>query len=316
MADIGIGKETTRGTVETTASFWLPKMNLSYDDRIMQAVDESSVGVIEDSPDAVVVGKYGEGEFEGKIGDKSIGLLFLATLGTVATTTTESTAYIHTFSVQEDNQTDSLTIFQDDPNQDYKYGLGMIDSLSLSAAIEEYSRVTVGFRSKVGATASVSPSYSTENHFLPQHGYMEIASALGNLGSGTEVIIRSLNLTISKNVEDDRKLGSLDPADILNKQMSIDGTVELVFNDNTFKTDMLADTLKAVRFRLTNTDVTIGSTLNPRIQIDLARVKFSEFTRNFANNDIVTASVSFKAFYSLADAQAIAIELRNAQSSY
>lgn len=316
LADIGIAKETTRGTAETTASFWLPKMTLTYDDMIMQVVDESSVGVIEDSPDAVVVGKFAQGEFEGKIGDKSIGLLFLATLGTVSTTTTQSTAYIHTFSVQEDNQTDSLTVFQDDPNQDYKYALGMIDSLELNAAIGQYSTVSVGFRSKVGATATISPSYTTENNFLPQHGYVEIASSLGTLGSGTEIAVRSVSLSILKNVEDDRKLGSLDPADILNRQLSVSGTLELVFNDNTFKTEMLADTLKAMRIRLTNSDVTIGSNLNPRVQIDLAKVKFSEFTRNYGNDDIVTVTVAFKAFYSQSDAQMIAIELRNAQSSY
>ncbi len=69
----------------------------------------------------------------------------------------------------------------------------------------------------------------------------------------------------------------MDQADILNKQLAVSGQIELVFNDNTFKTDMLADTAKAMRIRLTNTDVTIGTNLNPQLTIDLAKVKVTDF---------------------------------------
>lgn len=317
LADIGIKKETTRGTAESTATFWLPKMSFSYDDKIEQVIDESSYGVIEDSTDAKVVGKFAEGEFEGKIGDKSIGLLLLAALGSVSTTgPAETSVYTHTFTVQEDNQCDSLTIFQDDPNQDYSYPLGMIDSLEIDASLGQFVKIMASFRSIVGSTGSHSPSYSAENHFLPQHATLTYATDLSGIGSGTAINIRSVKLTISKNVEDDRKLGSLNPVDILNKQMSIEGTLDLIFNAETFKDFMLADTLKAVRIRLTNTDVTIGSTLNPQLTIDLAKVKFSEFVRNYGNDDIVTATVNFKAFYSIGDSQMVSVELKNTQASY
>lgn len=317
LADIGIAKETTRGTAESAATFWLPKMSLTYDDTIDQVIDESSVGVIEDSTDAKVVGKHASGEFEGKIGDKSIGLLLLGTFGTVTTTGGGQTnVYSHTFAVQEDAQTDSLTVFQDDPNQDYKYANGMIDSMAIDVMIGEFSKVTIGLRSKVGATASVSPSYTAENNFLPQHATLKYATTQAGLGAGTEVAVRSVQMSISKNVEDDMKLGSLSPADILNKQLAIEGTLELVFNDETFKTQLLADTALAIRLRMTNTDVTIGTSLNPQLTIDLYKVKFSEVARNYDNNEIVTVTVAFKAHYSISDSSMVTIELINGQSSY
>lgn len=316
LVDIGIKKETTRGTAESAATFYLPKMSFSYDDKVMQVIDESSVGVIEDATDAVVIGKFAEGEFEGKVGSKSIGLLLLGTLGTVSTTTTQSTAYVHTYSVQEDAQCDSMTVFQDDPNQDYVYGLGMVDKFELTMELEKFTSVKVGFRSKVGTTASLSPSYITETNFLPQHGSLTYATTLAGLSGGTVVPIRSIKITISKNVEDDRKLGSIHPVDILNKQMSVEGEMELIFDAETFKTQQLADTALALRIRMTNSDVTIGSNLNPQLTIDLARVKIKEFSRNYGNDDIVTATVTFQAFYSIADAQMIAMELINTQSSY
>lgn len=317
LADIGIAKEAVRGTAETNATYYLPKLSLSVDDGIEQVVDESSVGVIEDSPNASVVAKFAEGEIEGNIYDKSFGLILLAALGQVSTTgPSQTTVYTHTFSVLQSAQHPSLTLFQDDPNQDYKYALSVLQSLDVEVMLGQYARYTAAFRSKVGATATINPSYTAENHFLPQHGSVKLASSLAGLGAASAINVRSVKLSINKNAEDDRKLGSLDPADILNKQLSVEGSVELVFDDNTFKTDMLADTAKAMRIRLTNTDVTIGSSLNPQLTIDLAKVKISKFERNYDNDGIVTAAVEFKGHYSLSDSAMITAELINTATSY
>lgn len=317
LVDIGIAKETTRGTAETTASFYLPKMSLSIDDGIEQVIDESSVGVIEDSTDAQVVSDFSTWEIEGKIGDKSIGLILLGIFGTVSTTGGgETSTYLHTYSVDESAQHDSLTIFQDDPNQDYKYPLAMVDTWEFSAAIGEYCKVTIGGRSKIGSTATIAPSYVAETNFLPQHATLKYASSVAGLGAGTEVNIRTISLSGSKNVEDDRRLGSKSQTDILNKQFAVEGSVELVFDAETFKTQMLADTAQALRITLENTDVTIGSTLHPKLVFDLYKVKWSEFTRNYGNDDIVTATASFKAHYNITDSNMIRAYLTNAQASY
>lgn len=317
LSDVGIAKEGTRGTKETSADFWLPKQSMSLDDGIEQVIDESSLGVIEDATEATVVGKYAEGEIEGNILDKSFGLLLLSALGGVSTTgPSETTVYTHDFTVGQSAQHQSLTLFLDDGNQDYSYPLAMIQSLALDVSLGQFAKYTASFRSKVGETATHTPSYTTENHFLPQHGSVKIASAAAGLGAASAIDIRSVQLSINKNVEDDRVIGSTDPSDILNKQFSVEGSVELVFDDETFKTQMLADTAQAMRIRLTNSDVTIGSTLNPQITIDLAKVKFSNFQRGYGNDDIVTATVDFKALYKVSESGMISVEVINEQSSY
>lgn len=318
LADIGIAVETTRGTAESSATYWLPKMSLTLDDTIEQVVDESSYGVIEDSPDAKVVKTVAEGEFEGIIGINSVGLILKSVFGTVSTGTAVDSSYTHTYSVQQDAQHDSLTLFQDDPNQDYSYPLGMITSWGLNVNLGEFATQTVGFRSKKGATGTHTPSYTAETQFLPQHGVVSIADTQADLGttSETSVNVRSVSITVEKNVEDDDAIGSAEPVDILNTQMSIEGEVELVFDSETFKTEMLADTAKAMRIELENTGVTIGASTNPKLTIDLHKVKFSEFSRDFSNDDIVTASVSFKAFYNTTDSKMVTATLTNTVASY
>jgi hypothetical protein len=317
LADIGIAKEAVRGTAETSAAFYLPKLSLSIDDGVEQVEDESSIGIIEDSTGSSVTGKFAEGEIEGHIHDKSFGLLLLAALGTVNTSgPAETSVYTHTFTMLQSAQHPSLTLFVDDPNQDYKYALGMLQSLNIDIAVGQFAKYTAGFRSKVGATATLSPSYSAENKFLPQHATLKIATDLSSLGAASVINVRSVKIEKAKNVEDERTIGSLDQVDILNKQASITGQIEITFDAATFKTEMLADTAKAMRLRLTNSDVTIGSTLHPQITIDFAKVKFSNFKRGYSNNEIATATVDFKAFYSIADTKMITVELINTQASY
>lgn len=315
--DVGIAKEASRGTKEASADFWLPKQSLSVDDEVEQTVDESSIGVIEDATEATVTGKAATGELEANIFDSSFGLLLLSALGSVSTSgPSESSVYTHTFTVQQSAQHQSLTLMVDDGNQDYSYPLAMIDSLGIDISLGQFAKYNAAFRSKVGETATHTPSYTSENHFLPQHGSVKIASAVSGLSGASELDIRSVQLTINKNVEDDRKLGSVDQADILNKSFSVEGTIEIVFDDETFKTQMLADTAQAMRIRLSNTDVTIGSTLNPQITIDLSKVKFGQFERNFNNGDVVTATVNFKALYKASESDMIEVELVNETSSY
>lgn len=316
LADFGIAKETVRGTPESTATFWIPKMTLTLDDTIEQAIDENSIGVIEDATDAKVVHKVAVGEVEGKISDKSIGLFLLSLLGTVSTSGPSDSAYTHTFSVAQSAQHQALSLFVDDGNQDYKYALGMVTSMDISAEVGQIIQFKAGLRSKIGATATLTPSYSAENLFLAQHVTFKIAATQAGLDAASATNIRSISLTIDSNVEDDRALGSVAPVDILNKHFMIEGEMELVFDDEAIKTAMLADTVKALRIDIVNSDVLIGSSSTPALRFDLHSVKFSEFARNYDNTEIVTASVKFKAFYKLADSKMVTCRLINAQSSY
>lgn len=316
LVDIGIKKEAVRGTAESSADFYLPKMTLDYDDVVETVDDENSFGVIEDMVNSNVVKKAAEGSIEGKISDKAIGLLLYALLGSKAVSGPSDSAYTHTFTVAQSSQHQSLTFFVDDENQDYKYALGMLKSMEITAEVGKFCNFKLAVRSKVGATATLTPSYTAENAFLAQHAVFKLTSTQSGLGAASATNIRMINLKIEKNVEDDSALGTIAPVDILNKQFAIEGELELVFNDETMKTEMLADTEKAMRLELNNTDVLIGSSSTPKLTIDLHRVKFKNFKRNYGNGDIVTASVQFKAFYKPADSKMVTITLINEQSSY
>ena len=323
LLNIGIGKESVRGT-PVAASFWLPKMELTQDDKIEQVINGSSVGVIADAEGADIVRKFSEGEITGRIDNTAFGLWLLSALGSEAAPVLvggETIVYDHTFNVLETAQHPSLTVSVEEPNataaSGLRFALVMVDSLELAVEINEYAQYTVGFRGNKNATATNTPSYSTtERIFLPQHGSFKFATNLAGLDAAPAISIKRFNLSIAKNLEDDMVLGSVNAADRLNKQFAIEGTVELMYEDRShIDTTLLGDLAKAIRIRLTNADVTLGVASNPRLTIDLAKAKLSEISRTQPNDDLVLQTISFKAFYSLADAKMVTAVLRNLQST-
>lgn len=315
---VGIAKESSRGTAESAATYYLPVAEATLDEKDSKVLDEQSIGVIEDSIGSVIAKQWVEGQIKGQIGDKSFPLILLAALGSLSSGSVSDSAYTHTITVQQGAQHQSLTFFIDDPigAQDYKYALGVIDSLEINAALGQFVTFTANVRSKKGATATLSPSVSVENKFLAKHVTLKLASDLSGLGAASAISIKGLSLKITKNVEDDDVLGSATPADFLNKQLMIEGTIEAMWQgDSDFRTAFMANTAKAVRITLTS-DTLIGSTSVPKITIDLAKVSFMELTRPIVLNDMVKQTVQFRAHYSTGDSKMITIDAINAVSSY
>lgn len=315
--NIGFGKETSRGTA-VAAAVWVPKLEFNFDDKFETVRDESSVGVIETPNDSIIVKKWAEGAFGGNLTDKSLGYILLALFGSVSSALKggETIVYNHAFSVNESAQHQALTIGVDDPVQDYQFALAMIDSFEIKYERGKILSYTVNFKSKKGASATLTASYTAENAFLPQHFAFKLATNLAGLDAAQAINVKSLSLKFEKNLEFDDVLGSIDPADICNKEFKVSGSMDALFEDEaTFKTIALGDTAKAMRIDLTHTAI-IGTASNPRLKFDFAKVKFTKWEKQTPNADLAMQSADWEAMYSLSDAKMVEGLLVNTQASY
>lgn len=320
LADIGIAKESVRGT-PVVPSVWIPQVALTFDEKVETVIQDASVGRIEDSEDMNVVEKFSEGTLEGRITIEAFGLLLLNAIGAVNTTvdTPEAGVQTHDYTVQNDAQHPALTFSVAEPNSDKSFALGMINSLEIVAQINEYVQFTAEIRAKAGVSATLTPAYVEADEkkiFVPQNGTFKTASDLAGLGAAPEIKIRNFTMTIDKNVEDDQVIGDVNPNDIHNKQFAVEGTIEILYRDVTFISEMLSDIPKAMRLTLENPAITIGAVTNPKLEIDLARVKFSEVSRPFVNDDLTIQTISFKAHYDISDAAMIKVKVINETVSY
>lgn len=313
---VGIGKESPRGTA-VAPSYWIPKYDATVDNKREYVNDEAAVGVIAESTSAVVSREWAEGEISGKIGDKSVGLFLLGAMGAVADATVETGVYTHTFTLQNGNAHQSLTIEMKDDVQQLKYALGVIESFKLSVEQGKIAEFSAAFKAKKGASAANSPSYTSENLFVGKHATLKLAANLAGLDAASAINVKSIELSIDKDVEAHDAIGSAEPVDFANKMIKISGNLEAVYENVTdFKSPFEAGTLKALRVTLENTDVTIGAASHPKLEIDLPLVSLQEWSRKASNKDLVTQTIKFEAHYSLTDSKIASIELTNAVASY
>lgn len=322
ILNFGIAKETTRGTANAAADFWVPVESATMDDQIENVTDEQSIGVIEDSKGQTRVRNYGSFKITAPLEDKTFPLILYSTFGTLVSTTDSDAAGTvrdHTVTVQQGAQHQALSLYADDSlaTADYKFANGAIDKLTIKYELKKFLTFEMTAMSKAGATTTNTPSFSAQNRYLPQHLTFTVNDTYAHISTGTAISLKSLQLDITQNVESDDVLGSVTPADFLNKQFSIEGTIEALWqNEADFKTAFLAGTQKAVRISLVNTDVTIGTSAHPTVQIDLAKVIFSDLSRPLVLNDLVKQTIKFKAHYSTTDSLMVSILCKNLQGSY
>lgn len=316
LINVWFGVEATRGTAVAVTN-WLPKTDLSFEEKNEVIQDESSLGIITDSSDSFSVKQRAEWEIGGNIQVNSIGYLFYALLGTVADVTDSAWAYKHTFTLNNTNQSPSLTLWVNDPVlNDLQFSLSMIDSMTINAEEGQQAKFTVTLKSKPWASTTHTVAYDIDHKLLSRHSIFRVANNLAWLDGASNVCLKSFEITFTKNLEDDYCMGSLTPIDFLNKQFSIEWSFTANFDSDTFRAIQLAGEKKAIRFSLVDTANTIGATSNPRLTINLPLASFTEFSRSQGNDEVVTQTLTFKWIYSVADDETVIVELVNTVDSY
>jgi len=319
LFQIGIVRETSRGTPITTPTFMIPFAELDMDDKDARVIDEQSRGIIEGSVSESIVKQWAEGTLKAPIGDRHFPLLLYALLGTLNTSGPADSAYTHTITVAQSSQHQSLTILVDDPltAADYAHPLSVPTQLEIAYARGEFLTYTLGIKSKKGTPTAVTAAAVGENRFLPQHLTFKTGTSQAGLTNATAIPLKSATLRINQNIQDDDVLGNIAPLDFLNKQFQIEGEIEAIWqNESDFKTNSLLGTTVALRFDLVNTGTPIGVATNPQLRIDLHKVIFQPVTRPLRLNDIVMQKLAFRAHYSTTDSKMVTITAVNAISSY
>ena len=298
--NLGIAKEGVRGA-GAVPTYWLPRTNLTFDEKAEKVISEESLGVIDDSHEAFVVSRWGEGDVEGEIKDKSMGVFLYGLLGTCSSAVKETTAYNHIFTEAQTNLHQSLSFTADDPIGDKIFKLVMMNNLTLSAALGKVIDFKSNFMSLPAVdSAGQIASYTVENKFVCNHLVFKLAANLAGLTAASEIRIKNLTITFNKNLLRSHVLGTIQPDDIFNQQFAVEGSFELDYQDRTYLDYMLSNNYKAMRIDLINDGTTIGATSNPQLQINMPRVHFFNWEGKKTLNEISTQTVNFKALRNVA----------------
>jgi len=292
--NVGIAKETTRGT-PVNPVFWIPQTSISFDDKVEKVDEESAMGQIADTDSSVVTGKYAEGEIEGEIRDKALGLILTGVMG-ASPTSTGVGPYTHTYTLADtSNQHRSLSILKQNPNGASMFALAMVDSFEISVEPLGIVTYTIGFTSKSSQdwTPQTPTFTSLGEKFLHQHLQFRVADTIVGLAAASVLSLKALTLTINKNPVRDNVMGTLQPEDIFNAQISVEGSLTLNYEDRVWRNYMLDGTYKAM-------EIKFYKDANSSLTIRLPRVSFNSWEPASDLDDIITQDIDFKAHYDAA----------------
>lgn len=317
LTKLGIGRETTRGTV-VAPLYWIPVLELGFDDKIELKDNESGFGNVAAIQDSQVVKKWSEGEYQGKIFDKSVGLELTALFGALPTSTQRTTTgvYDNVYAMAQSNSHISLTTAISEANYSGRYALTVVNSWSLDAEVGDYIKRTVNLIGKTSASSSETVAYINENEFIPKHMIVKMAAAGANdaaIDGATAIKARSVSLEINKNAEDVQVFGSNDLDDVLTKQVEVSGEIEIYYDARTYHTLAAAGTHQSLRIEMINTDVIIGTSgsHNPALRFTMREVALDYPEISIGNNDVSTVTVPFRAMLNLATGTQIEARLTN-----
>lgn len=294
---LGIAKEATRGTIVSPPTFWIPRVTISFDDKIESARESEGLGKIADSDSLFVTQKMGSGSIESQLDDKLVGILLTSVMG-ASPVITGGNPYTHTFTLSNSNQHKSLSIAYQDPDTTKIFPLSVVNSMKITVEQNAIVNFEVEFMSRVGRDwTTLTADFSTlGNKFLHQHLVFKLASSIAGLSGATGISLKKFEMTINANTKFDSVLGTVEPEDILGQSFSVEGTLELNKEDETYRNYMLANTYRAMDISF------IRTAASSSLQFQLPRVDFTEWEQDRKLDDIVSQKINFKGNYDATNA--------------
>lgn len=314
--EFGVATEATRGSAESSADKWIRKVTANVVERATHAEDDTTRGKLEDGEGRRKVESFIEGDLEGILHVDVLGWFLANIYGVVTTTTVSGSVKDHVFTLGQNIQHPSLTLFAKDGSvQQLTMSNAMINTLELTVAVDDYLRFTAGFIASAAANNSDTPSYDTEYDFVARDVVIKIADSEAGLSGASAIKAKDINLTFDQGLIRDHVVGSYTPDDIYNARMMITGTFTKNFDDETFKDLYLGNSAKYMSITITG-EADLGGGNYPTITIVLNKVLFNEWNREGGANDLVTEQVGFKAYFNAADGEQSTVILRNLTSAY
>lgn len=315
--ELGVALENTRGTAETTAEHWIKNVTASIQERAEHAIDDNSHGNLMDSDNRRVVKKWVEGSLEGILQVDVVPYFIYNIFGSISSSSVASGVYSHEITLDSSTiEHPSFTIFAKDGGvQQLAIANGMVSSLEINASMDDYCRFTTNIMASSATDNSDTPSYQAEQDFVGKDITIKISDTLVGLDTANAISAKEIGITFDTGAIVDYVLGNYTPEDIYNAKLSIEGNIVKNFKDETFKDLFLGDDSKYMEIAIVGSQ-DIGSAENPSITITLNKVKITGWERSGGNDELVTESIDFKAFYNESNSSAGKVVIVNNTEEY
>lgn len=314
--EFGVATEATRGSAESTADKWFRKVVANVVERAVHTLDDTVRARLEDAEGRRVTQNYVQGDLEGPVHADALGWLLSNIYGVAVSSNVSGSVYSHEFTLGQNVQHPSLTLFAKDGTvQQLVFANAMVNTLELRVTQEDLVRFSAGFIAGAAANNSDTPSYDTEYDFIARDVTVKVASSEGGLSSADATKAKDITIRWDQGLIRDHVVGSHTPDDIYNSKLAIDGSFTVNLDSETFKDLFLGDTAQYMSITIEG-EADLGGGNNPSIEIVLNKVQIMDWNRSGGNDELVTQTVAFRAFYNEDDSEASKVTIQNLTSAY
>jgi hypothetical protein len=315
---VGFSVEATPGTA-VTATDWARHLSFDFQRAQEQIQNESAMGRVEKVNEMAIVSQWAEGNFEGKIGDTTIGYLLYSIFGTLVTSdNADANAAVkdHTFDTAQTNNRKTLTVTVKNPLTDRQHTLVTVDEFELTSETAQFAKVNAVLKARKGSTVSSTVAVTVENEFIPKHVTVKFASSVASLGAASAIEAKSVKLKISSPTEAFTPLGASEPTNFLAGPWEATGELVLQYTATTYEDIWYANTAQAMSITLANTDVVIGTAAHPTLAFTAPQARLNSFSKSNDLDTVVEQTIGFYCELSPTDGYALRAMLTNIKSGY
>lgn len=321
LRSFALGMEATPGTADTMDA-WVPLEEGKLIPKVELTKDESGLATIAGGSDAHLTKTWSEFEGKGLIRPTSFGWLLLLAMGTVAAPALQEIGvYKHAFTLKNDNSHPSCTLVHDNATQEETSTYNMIESLTMTFEVGEIAKFDVKMKGRaISSTTGNTPAFTTETPFVTARLGVKFASAIAGLAGASVVGVKSVKITIDKNLAQVFRTlttGVTDATSFVtqhNQDIRLSGDFEIVYEDGTYKTLALAGTKQAIQLDITGRTL-IGVTKYDQLTVQVASATLEDWDRSADLNGIVSQSFGMKAMYKLAELKLLTVDLTNTKTT-
>lgn len=299
--DIELGVAAAEEASSATHSIQKSSANLYK--QVETVEDETTRGSIISGKGRRVVQEYVEGSVEGNLHADACGYFFKNIWGSVSSeeTATDSGAYEHTFTLDDDHVHEAITLFLKEGDREEELTGVQLDTFELSAAPDSYvtfSSDVIGLDLDDG---SFTPDYKNEIDFIGKDVTITIADSKSDLDTEDATEVTEVTVSQERNLERYHVLGSNNPKKIYGPSFVNEITLTKEYLDETFKDLHENDESKFVRITIEgDQDISDDdSSVNAKIEMDFYKAQVMDWSKSVDNDSVVEEEVTLQAFYNI-----------------
>lgn len=318
LRNVGIGRETTPGTL-VSPSYWIPILSGSVKPIVEYAEDDSNFGRMESPVGDEVVSEDTMAKFEANVRSDWIGMIFASILNTPtsAAAAGETIVYEHTYAFSNATAHPTLTCTLKDTQATESAGYCMVSALNLSCEAKGLLKATVEIVGKALVSDSETVTYDTDYRFKGTQCTIKFGAAISDLAGASAIPFHSFSIDFIPEILAHHAFNSVTLAKTLMQKLSVEGELELLMDNNTYRDYFTDGTVKAVEIRFLHT-TGIGNAEFPELKIQLAEVSFTGWEPSEGIREAVMEKLKFKAHYDPTEStpQMLNVFITNKEASY